>query len=433
MKQNKNMLFKRYLIFFIGLLFNSFGVGLVTKSLLGTSPIAAIPYSLSLIIPKFSLGEWTIFFSFLLIAVQIVLLKKDANKLEIFLQIIISLIFGYFIDFSMWCLKAYMPNAYFAKLLSLLAGCCVIAFGAYLEVIADVVMLPGDAFVRAIARVTNREYGGVRIVSDTSMTVIAGILCFVFLHKLEGVREGTIIAALITGNIVKLFTRQLKSFTLILLPEKTLTETNTDISSPAPFVITIAREYGSGGREIGKRLAKALGIGYYDLQIIHEAAANEGCSLDHIEQYEQKLDNPFLYNLYSWYTSAVSEQDIPKVERLFREEEKIIRKIATNESCVIIGRLSNYILRDDDNTMHIFIGADMDAKIQRVINRDGLSEEEAKKQIIKVEKERSNHCRYFTHSQWGNAKNYDITIKSNYFGVEKTVDILEKMALVRIK
>lgn len=217
MKQ-KSML-KRYIIFFFGLMLNSFGVALVTKGSLGTSPIAAIPYSLSLIIPRLSLGNWTILFSFGLILIQIILLRKNANKLEIFLQIIISFVFGYFIDFSMWCLGGFAPSAYLLKLVSLVSGCCVIAFGAYLEVIADVVMLPGDAFVRAIAKVANKEYGSIRVISDISMTVIAGILCLIFLHKLEGVREGTIIAALITGNIVKIFTKKLKRLTYLLLPK----------------------------------------------------------------------------------------------------------------------------------------------------------------------------------------------------------------------
>ena len=107
---------------------------------------------------------------------------------------------------------------YPARLISLLVGCCIIASGAYFEVIADVVMLPGDAFVRAIVKVTNKEYGNIRVISDISMTVIAGILCFVFLHELQGVREGTIIAALITGNILKLFTAKLAPLTRFLLP-----------------------------------------------------------------------------------------------------------------------------------------------------------------------------------------------------------------------
>ena len=186
MKQNEKNIAKHYLIFSLGLLLNSFGVAFVTKGSLGTSPIASIPYSLSLIITQLSLGNWTIIFSILLIVIQIILLKKETNKLEIFLQVIISFIFGYFIDFSMLLLKNYAPTLYLAKLFSLVLGCCIIAFGAYFEVIADVVMLPGDAFVRAIAKVTSKEYGNIRVISDISMTVIAGILCFIFLHRLQG-------------------------------------------------------------------------------------------------------------------------------------------------------------------------------------------------------------------------------------------------------
>lgn len=216
----KQQYVKRYIIFFVGLLFNSFGVALVTKASLGTSPIASIPYSLSLILPVLSLGTWTILFSLVLIAAQWILLRGEAKKLELILQCVFSVSFGYFIDLSMLCLHEFQPGVYGLKIVSLIMGCVVIAFGAYLEVIADVVMLPGDAFVRAIAKVIKKEYGGVRVCSDIGMTVIAGVLCLIFLHKLSGVREGTVIAALITGNIVKIFVRVLKGFTNLLLPEK---------------------------------------------------------------------------------------------------------------------------------------------------------------------------------------------------------------------
>ena len=209
---------RRYLIFIVGLLLNSFGVAFVTKAALGTSPIAAIPYSLSLIIPKLSLGNWTIIFSLFLIVIQIILLRKKAKKIELLLQVGISFVFGYFIDLSMLCLNAFSPQEYAVKLLSLFVGCVIIAFGAYLEVVADVAMLPGDAFVRAIAKVTRKVYGNIRVMSDVSMALIAGILCFICLHKLLGVREGTIIAALITGNIIKIFVKILKSLSNFLVP-----------------------------------------------------------------------------------------------------------------------------------------------------------------------------------------------------------------------
>ena len=128
--------------------------------------------------------------------------------------------FGYFIDLSMWLFAAFAPEAYPLRIISLLMGCMIIAFGAYLEVVADVVMLSGDAFVRAIAKVAGKEYGGVRVISDVSMSAVVAVLCLVFLHSLSGVREGTVIAALITGNIVKAFTKSLSGLSSILVPRK---------------------------------------------------------------------------------------------------------------------------------------------------------------------------------------------------------------------
>lgn len=188
---SRKELVKRYLIFILGLIFNSFGVAFVTNADLGTSPIAAIPYSLSMIVTSLSLGTWVIIFNVALVAVQFAIQRKEADKFQIILEVIIAFFFGYGIDLSMLCLQALNPTTYIFKLISLVVGCCIIAFGAYLEVIADVVMLPGDAFVRAIAKAVHKEYGSTRMISDISMSVTAGAICLIFLHKLSGVREGT--------------------------------------------------------------------------------------------------------------------------------------------------------------------------------------------------------------------------------------------------
>ena len=132
-----------------------------------------------------------------------------------------------------------------------------------------------------------------------------------------------------------------------------------------------------------------------------------------------------LLNLYSWYTAATSEQDLPKVEQLYHAEERVIRDLASKGSCVIVGRLANHILRAHENAFHVFIGADLDAKVQRVMERDNISAELAEKQIHKVEKERANHCAYFAHEQWGNAKHYDLMLKSNLLGISGTVEVIE--------
>ena len=167
---------KRYLLFLVGLFVNALGVSLITKASLGTSPISSIPYVLSLNF-AFTLGNFTIFFSVLLILLQILILRKNF-KLEDILQIPVSIAFGYFIDLTMYLLTWVNPGNYLIKIIALLIGCAILGFGVYLEVVADVVMLPGESFV--------------------------------FAGQLNGVREGTIIAALLVGFIARLCGQKLK-------------------------------------------------------------------------------------------------------------------------------------------------------------------------------------------------------------------------------
>lgn len=203
-ESNKKEMGKRTLIFLVGLVLNSFGVALVTKASLGTSPISSIPYVFSLNFPA-SLGMFTIFFSLLLITLQIVLLRKNFRPAQL-LQIPVSLLFGYLIDGAM-LLQLFSPQQYAAQLGCLLLGCGVLGAGVYLEVLADVVMLPGEAFVRAVTACTKTEFGKTKIAFDVSMTVIAGVLSFVFAARLDGVGIGTIIAAAAVGWVAGMIAR----------------------------------------------------------------------------------------------------------------------------------------------------------------------------------------------------------------------------------
>lgn len=196
---------KSYLIFFIGLFINSLGVSLITKADLGTSPISSIPYVLSLNF-SMTLGQFTILFSLLLIILQLIILRKNF-KAEHWLQIPISVLFGYFIDLTMLMLQFLHPQIYILKLIDLIIGCVILGFGVYLEVVADVAMLPGESFVRAVSTTWHKEFGTVKVAFDVSMTVIAAVLSLVFVHYLDGVREGTIIAAILVGFIARLFGR----------------------------------------------------------------------------------------------------------------------------------------------------------------------------------------------------------------------------------
>lgn len=207
----------RYILLLIGLFFNALGVSLVTKAELGTSPLAAIPYSLSLVISRFSLGQWTIIFSLVLIVFQFILEVPIKNWSEIMIEIIFSFVFGSLIDWTMSWLRHINLQNYWQSLILLLISCFVISWGAYFEVIADVAMLPGDAFVRAISRKFDVEYGKARVASDISMSVVGAIICLLFLHALSGVREGTLFSALIVGNLVKFILNTAQPLTAFLL------------------------------------------------------------------------------------------------------------------------------------------------------------------------------------------------------------------------
>ena len=173
------------------------------------------------------------------------------------LQIPISILFGYFIDWSMILLGFVNPSFYLMKIIYLLIGCLILGFGVYTEVLANVAMLPGESFVRAIVMTWHTEFGVTKICFDVSMTVIAGVLSFVFAGKLDGVREGTVIAALLVGFIARLFGRFLSFVEPMLFPDSdTNTDSDTDTdSTDTPIVIAIAREYGSGGHDLGEALA----------------------------------------------------------------------------------------------------------------------------------------------------------------------------------
>jgi Predicted membrane protein len=198
---------KRYLIFIIGLFINSFGVSFITKANLGTSPISSIPYTLSLGF-KPSLGMFTLYMSIILIIIQMILLRKNFPK-EYYLQIPVSVIFSWFIDLTMNLLDFFSPHTYLMQMVSLLGGCAILGAGVYMEMVADVVMLPGESFVKAVSVTFQKDFGKTKVAFDTTMAAAAVVIGLVLSHKLTGVREGTIIAALLVGMTARFLKRKL--------------------------------------------------------------------------------------------------------------------------------------------------------------------------------------------------------------------------------
>lgn len=210
---------RRIAIFAVGLMVISLSIGFITKASLGTPPISSIPYSLSLIFPSLTLGNFTIMYSLLLVFLQLVLLGKEADKINLGLQVIISFIFGYFIDFGLMVLGDFSPDIYWERIACVLIGCFGLAFGVYLQIVADFTMVPGDGFAYALSvKIKRKPYRVVRVCSDVTMIVIAAVIGFVAIGTTGGVREGTVISALLVGTIAGIYFSRLKALTRILVP-----------------------------------------------------------------------------------------------------------------------------------------------------------------------------------------------------------------------
>ena len=200
-----------------------------------------------------------------------------------------------------------------------------------------------------------------------------------------------------------------------------------------PLIITIGREYGSGGRQIGQALAERLGIAYYDKEIISLAAKKSGLSDEFIENNEQRVKGGLMHSFATssaYHNGFFSGQYLPLSESIFISQAQVIRDIAEKESAVIVGRCADYILAGRENTINVFIHAPMEARIKRIMALYHLDEAAAIKSISTSDKERGNHYFRYTDKKWGKAQNYDICINSALLGIDKTVEMLADLAKI---
>ena len=407
---------KRYLIFLVGLFVHSMGVSLITKANLGTSPISSIPYVLSLNFP-FTLGNFTIFFSIFLIVLQLIILRKNF-KLEHILQIPVSIIFGYFIDLTMILFSWVNPEAYVMKIVYLLIGCLILGVGVYMEVLADVVMLPGESFVRAIVLTWKTNFGTTKICFDVSMAVIAAVLSFVFAGRLDGVREGTVIAALLVGFIARLIGKKLAFLKDMIFLETASVENESEANEQTAGtygknVIAIGRQFGSGGHDMGKALAEKLGYDFYDAEIIQMTAGTTGYTPEFIKKNEEIMTNSLLYDLVNqMYLNTDMQDEAPK-DKIFEAECQVVRDLSEKGSCVIVGRCADYVLRNSANCLKVFFSAPLESRIKRVARRQNISEKEARAVVQKNEKLRADNYRYYTRRMWGAAGNFDLSLNTD--------------------
>ena len=209
-KMSKKELVKRYAVFIVSLFVMAIGVAMTKKAELGVSPISSVANVMSIQFTSLSIGNWLIIWNCVLILGQILFLRKKFQPVQL-MQIPLSFLFGYFTDFGMWLMSFFDTDTYAVKMIFVIVGTVILGFGVALSVIANVVMNSGEAFVKAVSDVTHKDFGNLKIGFDVSCVVVSVVLSLIFFKmKIVGTREGTIIAALATGILVKLFSKLIR-------------------------------------------------------------------------------------------------------------------------------------------------------------------------------------------------------------------------------
>lgn len=194
------------------------------------------------------------------------------------------------------------------------------------------------------------------------------------------------------------------------------------------LIITIGRECGSGGREIGKKIADRLGISYYNKELLTEAARQSGLSEDILETNDERPTNSLLYSIvmdtYSFGYATSSTMDMPINNKVFLAQFNAIKTIAAKGPCVIVGRCADYALAGNEDCVNLFITADMKFRTRRISAENNLTVEKAKAFIKKTDKKRSSYYNFYTEKKWGEACSYDFCVCSSRYGIDKTVEII---------
>lgn len=424
----KRFLFRRYFYFVVAVFINAMGISLITKALLGTSPISSVPYVASLF-SRGTLGQFTIILNVAMVLLELPMIgRKEFRKgwFDWFLQIPTGFVLGMFIDLNMWMFSWMNPTMYAENIACLLIGCSILAFGISMEVQADVAMMAGEYFVRTICKRFGKEFGNVKVGFDASLTIIACLMSICFSGRVEGVREGTLVAAILVGPLTRFFRRVIKPADKFLYPDReTPAVADAAEVTDYPLVITISREFGSGGHQLARLVSKRLGIKAYDKELIEMAAREPGMTEDYVRKNEQREPSTLLSMVMADYESPI-EKSLSPQDVLFVAQSRIIRKLAHEGSCVILGRCADYVLEDwpKDRIVRVFCYTGHQDAVRLAMSEYGLSKEKAEKEIARINPLRINHYEHYTGMKWGDPHNYDITVNTGTLGLQTSADII---------
>ena len=203
----------------------------------------------------------------------------------------------------------------------------------------------------------------------------------------------------------------------------------------AKIIYTIGREFGSGGRDVGQKLAEKLGISFYDKELLTRAAAESGLCEEIFHMQDEKPTSSFLYSLVTDTYSLSNYHgntyiDMPLSQKVFLAQFDTIKRIAKEDSCVIVGRCADYALSDEPNCINAFIYADKNYRIKRVAHDLGVSESKARDMVNRTDKERASYYNFYTNKKWGDSRSYDLALNSEKLGIDGCVDMLIRYAAI---
>lgn len=424
---------RRYILFAVSLFVNAMGIAFITKALLGTSPITSVTYVLSMFTPL-TIGQWTIVLNLLFVLFELPFMTRKELKddLRMFLlQIPISLCFGTFIDLSMNMLYWLEPVKYIDQIIYLLLGCVILAAGITLEVKANVAMMAGEYFVRVISQRSHGEFGYVKLCFDITLVCIACLFSICFMSGIYGVREGTVAAALLVGPIVHFISPYYRCFDKWINDVKD--KDAIALRNIQHVIITIAREYGSGGHLLGEMLSKELGIKLYDKEFIHLVAEKSGINEQYIKKNEQSIPSFWLKCILGKNSEQSLERSLSSDDVLFVAESKIIQELAEKGPCIIVGRCADFVLRDYSNLIKVFCYSDLKSACVRCVQEYGVSEEKAESEIKRINHNRIAHYEYYTGEKWGEPHHYNLMINTGSIDLSVACNLIKSIYKNRIK
>ena len=421
-------LLRRYLLFCMALFVNALGIAFITRAALGTSPITSVTYVLSMFTP-FTIGEWTILLNILFVVLEPFMMTRQDLKddLRMFLlQIPISFCFGIFIDICMHYILFWLnPATYPSMIIALLIGCVILAVGIALEVKANAAMMAGEYFVKVITRRFRGEFGYIKLGFDVTLVAIACLLSLIFMSGIYGVREGTVIAALIVGPIVHFVSPYYRFLDKWITP--TADEKITEAKENKNIIITIAREYGSGGHQLGELLSKELGIKLYDKEFIGMAAKRSGMDENFIARNEQSIPSFWLKCIMSKNSEQPLESSLSSDDVLFVAESKIIQELAEKEPCIIVGRCADFILQDYPKVLKVFCYSDIENAVSRCVSEYGIKRENAESEIRRINRNRIHHYEYYTGRKWGEPHHYNLMLNTGTISLETACQLIKEI------